>query len=520
MKHNIYKYGIGCLLGLATISLASCGDDDPTSMLDAATIPSSITFNLPQELSQIIYTDETGSKCLPLIKGEQVKLEYTLLPEDATFKNVVWTSTNEQVATVDDQGTVNALSSAGTGYSMVQVAPLGVYSGSGINDVLKVVVSETMIPVETITVSSSAEEVYGGDDLQMSATITPANSTYKTVKWSSSNESVASIDANGVLKTKDISSLQETVTVTATSLDGSNVSASKQILVKKLVKPEEVTIDQKYSADNGYLCALNEQGLTLDFTTVPAQSTTSLLQWTSSDDKIATVENGKVTFKSFGEVTISAICPETGKSSSVKLNIPCGLVRETYHNPDHYSFYDGKHSGNGSSSSNEWHDGYITITTYNQNATNQRGDVRCWDMPLYLHAGNYPILAIKIDEVMDLGYGITSRAWKFDALATSASGKAYAANDQGSDTYTNKYKCSDGSYVFIYDLTKQGVFKTGGTAPTNEYLEFTLFQFKYADMRTIDHQIQYKLYWVQTFKNLNEVSKYVENEGLTYEVVK
>ena len=82
-------------------------------------------------------------------------------------------------------------------------------------------------------------------------------------------------------------------------------------------------------------------------------------------------------------------------------------------------------------------------------------------------------------------------------------------------------KCSDGSYVFIYDITKQGVFKTGGTAPTNEYLKFDLFQFKYADMRTIDHQIQYNLYWVQTFKSVADVENYVKKvDHVEYDVVK
>lgn len=513
----ISKYALGCLLGVAAMSLASCGDDDPTSSLDAATTPSSITFNLPAELSQIIYSDETGARCLPLIKGEQVKLEYTLLPEDATFKNVVWTSSNESVASVDENGTVNALSSADTGYSMVQVAPLGVFDGSGINDVLKVVVSETMIPAQSITVTSSAEEVYGGDQLQMSATIAPATSTYKTVRWSTSNESVATISADGVLQTKDISNLQETVTVTATALDGSSVSASKQILVKKLVNPEQVTIDQKFSAGNGYACALNEQTLTLSYTTVPAQSTTSLLKWESSDESIATVDNGKVTFKSFGEVTVTATCPE-GNSSSVRLNIPCGLIRETYRNPEHFSFYDAKQSGNGTSTSHEWHDGYITITTYKQNATNQRADIKCWDTPIYMHAGNYPILAIKVDDVKELGEGISSRAFKFDAVGTSESNKSFAGND-GNDAFAHNYKCSDGSHVFIYDMAAN-MFKNGMTGPTNEYIKFTTFQFKYADMRTIDHQIKFNIYWVQTFKSLDEVGKYVESEGLTYEVIK
>ena len=521
MKRNNNKiYTIMLMMGLATASLTSCSDDDQQSDLYSAVIPSSVELNLSQDKQQLIYTDATGSKCFPLVKGETLQLEYTMQPEDITSKDAVWSSSNNDFATVTDNGLVTAVD--GDGYSIVQIAPVGLYEGSGINANLKVVVSKEMRQATGIVVTSDKDEIYSGDNLQMTATITPDNSTYKTVKWSVDNEEAASIDPmTGVLTGKEASIILTPVKVTATALDGSGIVGEKTVNIRKVVSPEDITIDQTYSADNGYVCALNEKTLNLKYTTVPAECTTSQIVWTSSDENVATVADGVVTFKGFGAVEITATTPATGKSSSIKLNIPCGLIRETYHNPNHYSFYDGKHNGNGTSSSNVWHDGYITITTYKQNATNQRGDVRCWDMPVYLHAGNYPIFAIKIDDVKELGYGISSRAWKFDAIATSESGKAYAANDQSSDTYTNKLKCSDGSYVFIYDITKQGIFKTGGTAPTNEYLKFDLFQFKYADMRTIDHQIQYNLYWVQTFKSVADVENYVKKvDHVEYDVVK
>ncbi len=521
MIHNISKYMKGCLCGLAALAFVSCSDDED-STLDSAIVPSSIEFKLPENLSRLIYTDATGAKCLPMLKGETATLGYTMQPDDATYKDVVWTSTNEAVATVDDEGTVSAISGSGTGYSMVQVAPLGVYDGSGINDVLKVVVSDVMIPATSIAVKSSSDELYGGDTLHLSAVIAPDNSTYKTVSWSTSDESIGTVSSDGVLTTNDISAFEENLVVTATALDGSGVAAQKTVLVKKRVVPEKVTIDQTYSVDNGYYCALNEQSVTLAYTTVPAQSTTSLLKWTSSDESIATVDNGVVTFNKngrFGDVTITATCPETGNSSSVKLNLACGLIRETFHNPDHYSFYNAAQSGNGTSSSHEWHDGYITITTYTQNATNQRADIKCYDTPVYLHAGNYPIVAVKVDDVADMNYGITSRNFNFDVVGTSQSGTNYSALGNGNNKFTNDYKCSDGSHVLIYDLrTLQ--FGTGGLAPANEYISFSIFQLKYADMKTVDHQVTYNLYWFQTFKSLEAVGEYIHNEGLTYDVIK
>ena len=62
-----------------------------------------------------------------------------MTPEDVTYNDVQWTSSNVDFATVSDQGLVTAVD--GDGYSIVQVAPVGLHEGSGINANLKVVVS-------------------------------------------------------------------------------------------------------------------------------------------------------------------------------------------------------------------------------------------------------------------------------------------------------------------------------------------------------------------------------------------
>ena len=74
--------------------------------------------------------------------------------------------------------------------------------------------------------------------------------------------------------------------------------------------------------------------------------------------------------------------------------------------------------------------------------------------------------------------------------------------------------------TFIYDLTK--VQCSGGALlPADQAVQFRVFQLKYADMRTINHQIQYNLYWVQTFKSLDDLKAYITDvDKLTYEVIK
>ncbi len=506
------------MLGMTAAAVTSCSDDKEGGTLYKAVIPSSIEFNLSQDKQQLVYTDETGARCLPMVKGESLKMAYTITPDSVTFRDVVWTTSNANYATVSEDGTVYAVD--GDGYSVVQVAPVGLYEGSGINANLKVVVSSEMHKATGITVSSSADELYAGDTLHMSATIAPANSTYKTVTWSVDNEEAASIDPmTGILTGKQASSILTPVKVQAKALDGSGIVGEKTLNVKKIVSPEEVTIDQAYAMENGYYCALNEQTLKLAYTTVPAECTTSLLQWTSSDESVATVDAGVVTFKGFGSATITATTPD-GKSSSINLNIPVGLIRETFHNQSHYSLYNSKQSGNGTESSHVWHDGYITVTTYTQNATKQRGDLKWWDTPVTLHAGNYPIVAIKMDELKELESGITARNLNFDVVGTSESGKSFKALGNGNNKYTGEYKCSDGSHVFIYDLGTLA-FGTGGIAPTNESISFNTFQLKVADIATLDHQIQYNVYWMQSFRSIEDLQDYIKNvDGLTYEIKK
>ena len=91
--------------------------------------------------------------------------------------------------------------------------------------------------------------------------------------------------------------------------------------------------------------------------------------------------------------------------------------------------------------------------------------------------------------------------------------------DGNNNKWLHDYKCSDGSHVFIYDLQSQK-WATGELLPTGSVAEFTTLQFKYADIKTLDHQVDYNVYWVQTFKNMDDLKKYIESEGLTYDVIK
>lgn len=521
MKH-ILKYSLGCLIGVASsIAMISCSDDDSSSDLSSAIYPASVDINLLAEQQQYIYTDETAAKVLPLVKGESVTLQYAILPEDVTFKEVKWSSSNEIVATVDENGKVNAVSGDGSGYSIIQVAPEVFYSGSNIYNTLKVVVVNSLVPAQSIVINSDADEVFADEKLQLSVSILPENATYKTAKWTSSDESIATVDMTGLVTGKENNQTTAMVTITATSLDGAQVIATKQITVKQVVEPQNVTIDQKYSIENNYLNAIADKKLTLDYTPEPLESTLSKIEWTSSDPKIATVSDGVVTFNQdgvFGDVTITANCPETGNKSSIKLRLEEGLVRELFHDQNNYNWYDAKQSNAGTSTSHEWSYGKLTVKTYKVNDTKQRADFKCWSPKTWLHAGKYPILAIRMDDVKDFYAGVTGRNITLDASG-SANGASYSGGlDGNNNKWLHDYKCSDDSHVFIYDLSTQK-WANGGILP-NSLATFTTFQFKYADIEKLSNQVTYNVYWIQTFKTIDDLKAYITSEGLDYTIVK
>lgn len=87
----------------------------------------------------------------------------------------------------------------------------------------------TMVYVTKVTLSQTSATMMLGEELYLTATTAPTNATYRNVKWSSSNESIATIDATGKILAKGVG----TCTITATSVDSHKASASCKVTVSK-----------------------------------------------------------------------------------------------------------------------------------------------------------------------------------------------------------------------------------------------------------------------------------------------
>ena len=96
------------------------------------------------------------------------------------------------------------------------------------------------VPVESIVLDTTSAELKAGDKFQLNATITPAYATVQDVEWSTSDSAVAVVDQNGLVQA--IGAGEATITVTTT--DGTNLSATCNVTVKAVIYKKATSVDQ------------------------------------------------------------------------------------------------------------------------------------------------------------------------------------------------------------------------------------------------------------------------------------
>lgn len=150
-----------------------------------------------------------GNTELELTAGGTQTLMVTIDPSNATDKTLTWSSSDANVATVDQNGKITAVS-PGT-------VTITVKSSNGKSTFCKLTVKVAEVAVEYISLKNPALELKVGESAAIEYTIVPDNATYKSVDWSSSNESVATVDQKGVVTAVSAGNAE----ITAKSVSGS-----------------------------------------------------------------------------------------------------------------------------------------------------------------------------------------------------------------------------------------------------------------------------------------------------------
>lgn len=146
--------------------------------------------------------------------GGTSQLTAVITPSNASNKEVIWSVTNESIATIDQEGLLTAVANGNV--TVIATAT----DGSEVKGQKLFSISGIAVPTVAVTaITVTGSNITDGGTKQLSVQVSPANATNKNVTWSSSDQTVATVSNAGL-----VSPLKNgSVTITATAQDGSNV---------------------------------------------------------------------------------------------------------------------------------------------------------------------------------------------------------------------------------------------------------------------------------------------------------
>ena len=242
---------------------------------------------------------------LDLIEGETAQLTATVLPENATNKNVAWNSSDESIATVDQNGNIKAISEGNTTITVITE------DGKRIAT-CEVDVTNKTIPVTGVTLDRDKLELVEGRVAKLVASILPTNATNKNVTWSSLKSSVATVDQSGFVTAKAPGNVE----IAVTTEDGWHTTTCKVTVTEKVVPVTGVTLDKDK------LELIEDDVAQLKATVLPEDATNKNVTWGTSAPSVATVDkNGNVKALSEGTATISIVTEYGGYTATCEVNV-------------------------------------------------------------------------------------------------------------------------------------------------------------------------------------------------------
>lgn len=231
--------------------------------------------------------------------GGQYQLSAIITPADAS-KSLRWTSSNPNVATVNNNGLVTGRSS---GTSTITCTTT---DGSNLSASCTITVAQL---ITSISMQGSLE-MNTGNTYRLSVSISPASATGKSLKWNSSNGNVATVSSDGTVTAKS----PGTANITCVTTDGSKKSATCTVTVKQGVTG--ITLN-KTSATIG---VGNSTQLTANVS--PSNATNKSVKWSSSNTGVATVNgNGQVTGVGVGTTTITCRSSDGNATASCTVTV-------------------------------------------------------------------------------------------------------------------------------------------------------------------------------------------------------
>ncbi len=237
--------------------------------------------------------------------GGSSALKATISPAAATNSNLRWSSSDAAVAAVSANGVVSGLRG---GVSTITVTAAD--GGFAASCQVTVGIPQNDTPVTGVTLNQSALALDMGKTAKLIATVQPAHAANTSVSWKSSNEAVATV-VNGLITAKAAGS----ATITVTTEDGGKTAMATVTVSQPVVHVTAIDLDQT-------ALALNPgQSATLTATVYPGNAAEQTYSWSSSNEAVAQVSNGKVVAKAAGQAVITVKTTDGAKTATCTVTV-------------------------------------------------------------------------------------------------------------------------------------------------------------------------------------------------------
>ena len=245
------------------------------------------------------------SKTLEVTVGDEpAELAVEIAPEDATYKDLEWSSSDEEVVKVDDSGIVTAVKAGKAVLTATANDP-------GNDKKVSAAISVTVLqPVLSLGLDQSTVELAKGKSVTLAAEMTPEDASNKQLTWTSSDPAVAAVDSKGKVTAKGLGN----ATITCEAADGAGASVSCEVEV--FVPVAAVKSDAKTISVN-----TEETTEPVSITIDPEDAKYKDVTWSTADETIATVsEDGRITGVKAGKTKITATSADViGENEKAKL---------------------------------------------------------------------------------------------------------------------------------------------------------------------------------------------------------
>ena len=283
-------------VGFTTLRVVSVDNPQAVAFLSVE-VESKVTGITVEESSQILYI------------GEYANLNYTIQPSDATNKDVTWKSSDNTVVKVEPTPTGYSAVAQKVGTATLTATTADGGKTATININVRAHVESITLTTQSITVNRGSTV----DLAQYIQSVLPANAYDKSVKWTSGNPDIVSINGS-IAMANAIGSCR----VIATSVDNPQATAVMEITVEAAAEGINV--------DNPVQTVWIGEEVDLGYYFVPADATSGIKSWTSSDPSVVLISgNGTTTaYRAVAQKSGKAVLTVTtdnGQTATIQVTV-------------------------------------------------------------------------------------------------------------------------------------------------------------------------------------------------------